>query len=402
MKKNPQLIIGLTALVLYIMSTASSFAVFRVLGQSSGSNPIAVETNEDGDLVIDPGEPKTEVCPLNGQKFTQTERSVWEQRRPLAIMIENSVDSRPQSGISSADIVYEAVAEGGVTRFMAMMYCDAVSEDTTVAPVRSARTHFVEIASEYNRPIYSHVGGANCSADKLPDGGFGPCKSDERVMALEQIRDYGWQLANDVDGMSVGLPVYYRDYQRLGSTRQLATEHTMTTSTQRLWDIAAKRGWTRSDPQGNLWLEGFESWQFVDPTDSPGSTSRISYEFWDGYKQYDVQWNYQADSNTYSRIMGGEPHLDLNTNQPIQVSNVVVQLVDEIGPVDDLKHMYYQVIGEGTGYLFRDGQVLEINWSKPNRTSRTRYLLKNGEEVNMTRGKIWVSIVPSTNTVTYQ
>ena len=365
--------------------------------------PVEVAINEDGGLNIDPGEPRTEVCPLNGEKFTKTERTVWEGLRPLAVMIENSVDARPQSGLSDADVIYEAVAEGGVTRFMLLMLCDAVSQDTLLAPIRSARTHFVNYAAEYNRPMYAHVGGANCSADKLPNGGYGPCKSDKRVQALEQIGDYGWRLENDIDGMSVGLPVYYRNYQRLGKDKQLATEHTMTTSSQRLWTEAEERDWTNTNPEGDEWKEDFVSWEFQDEAaeGERGSTQTISYDFWEGYKQYDVQWNYDAATNSYKRVMGGQPHIDLNNDEQITVKNVVVIFAAEESPVDELKHVFYDNLGRGEALIFRDGKAIEARWSKPKITDRTVFTDKAGEEIAFTRGKIWLSMIDDNNEVGY-
>lgn len=399
---NPKIL--LAALILYIGSSVSSYAMFNYFSQPVSSDvAIVVETDEDGGLVIDPGEPKTEICPLNGERFTKTERAVWETRRPLAIMIENSVEARPQSGLSSADIMYEAVAEGGVTRFMALMYCDAVSQDTLVAPIRSARSYFVDWASGYNRPIYAHVGGGNCSADKLPNGSYGPCKSDERAQAIEQIASYGWRLTNDVDGMSVGLPVFYRDYQRLGKDVQLATEHTMTTSTERLWTEAEDRGWTNTNPDGDVWLDDFQPWEFADEPEENerGNTNQISYDFWDGYKQYDVQWQYDRASNAYKRFLGGEAHVDLINNQQLTFKNVVVLFTEEIGPVDELKHMLYETIGRGDALIFKNGEVVEARWSKPTRTDRIMFTTKSGDDVSFTRGKIWISVIDESNEVGY-
>lgn len=392
--------IAASAIALYLMSAASSFAIFSAFKPASiVGEPIKIVVDESGGLVIDPGEPKTEICPLNGARYTMTERTAWEQVRPLAIMVENSVDSRPQSGLSQADIVYEAVAEGGITRFMALFYCDAIATDVTVAPVRSARTYFVDWASEYNRPIYSHVGGANCSADPAT----GRCMSDPRTMAIEQIKQYGWQLTNDVDGMSVGLPVYYRDGNRLGRDRVLATEHTMVTSTSRLWTFAATRKWTATDPTGNSWQAGFVGWDFVDEATSAnrGPARSIAYDFWSGYKQFDVVWQYNPSSNDYLRSMGGEPHLDLNNKQQITVKNVVVIKTDEIGPVDPLKHMLYTTIGKGEALVFQDGQVIEAIWSKASRTDRTVFTDKSGKEIKFVRGPIWLSVINKKNVVAY-
>ena len=84
--------------------------------------------------------PKTEECPINGEKLTKEERLVWEKRRPLVVMIENHIDARPQSGLSQADVIYEVVAEGGITRFASVFYC---KDAPLIGPVRSARVYFI-------------------------------------------------------------------------------------------------------------------------------------------------------------------------------------------------------------------------------------------------------------------
>jgi hypothetical protein len=199
------------------------------------------------------------------------------------------------------------------------------------------------------------------------------------------------------------LPVFYRDYQRLGKDRQIATEHTMTSSTQRLWTQAEKRRWTNTNPQGEEWSEEFVSWDFKDEAAvaERGPVRTISYDFWDGYKQFDVAWQYNPETNTYLRAMGGEAHLDLISREQIGVKNVVVILTDEIGPVDELKHMLYTTIGKGNALVFSDGQVTEALWSKPNRIGRTVFTDKAGKEIKFTRGKIWISVISKTNSVAY-
>src|SRR3989344_2760091 len=90
--------------------------------------------NPNRKALIDVTGAKSESCPLNGVLYTKAEKNVWESRRPLAVMIENHQESRPQSGLSDADVIYEAVAEGGITRFMGIFYCGA-AEPVTIAPV---------------------------------------------------------------------------------------------------------------------------------------------------------------------------------------------------------------------------------------------------------------------------
>jgi hypothetical protein len=235
----------LFVLLLYVSSAALTYAILGLNGRGGVANTqnpgdstsqLAQEEEEASVsklLTIDPSATKDQVCPLNGAYFTQAEKDAWSKKRPLAVMIENHPDARPQSGLSHADVVFEAMAEGGVTRFMSIFYCAAQAEDIKLAPVRSARSYFIEWASGFYRPLYAHVGGAN-----LP----GPAN------ALGQLSDYDWKLRNDIDAMSVGYPTYVRDYSRLEGKEDLATEHTMVSSTDKLWKVAEKRGWTNIDP----------------------------------------------------------------------------------------------------------------------------------------------------------
>src|SRR3972149_5243899 len=249
--------IGATFLGLYLLSTGASLAIFSYLGGEPG---VSID-NGDGltssrskikDL------PKTEECPINGGKFSKVEKAIWETRRPIAAMIENHADSRPASGISKADVVYEAVAEGGITRFLAIFYCGAAAEDIKIAPVRSARIYFIDWAAEYgDKPIFMHVGGAN------DFGGFGQTAKDAR--ALELLGTMGWRVpgGNDFDTTyDSGFPVFWRNYERLD--HQVATEHTMTASLDATYEEAAKRGLGAKDKKGTAWDKNFVSWKFDD------------------------------------------------------------------------------------------------------------------------------------------
>lgn len=139
------LLVAILAVVLFVGSTTVSYSVFaskigpaKTAVVAGGALP---QTN-DG-TGEEANQPKTAVCPLNGSMHTKAAEDTWAKQRPLAVMIENSTDARPQSGLTSADIVYETVAEGGITRFMALFYCNSLS-DIQVGPVRSARTYFID------------------------------------------------------------------------------------------------------------------------------------------------------------------------------------------------------------------------------------------------------------------
>jgi hypothetical protein len=393
----------LLALALYIASTAISFGVFSVIGKP-GSVPLTpdgdVADNGDGEtslgqlLQISPQEPKDQACPLNGQLYTNTEKTAWEQRRPLAVMIENTPDARPQSGMSQADVVFEAVAEYGITRFMGLFYCDVQVADTTLAPIRSARTYFVDWASGFNAPMYVHVGGANT-----------PGPAD----ALGQISDYGWNGQNDINQFSVGYPTFVRDYNRIPG-KDIQTEHTMVTSTEKLWAIAAKRGWTNMSPKRTLgrtttggtdWKANYQGWSFVDGQANQGSVTSISYSFMGDSPTYAVQWNYDAATNSYKRNHGGELHTDLNDSQPVIAKNVVVLLTTEKGPIDELKHMLYTTTGTGEALVFNNGQVTQATWSKKDRTSELLLSDSKGKPLSLVRGQVWISVLSKTAEVAY-
>jgi hypothetical protein len=272
MNKSQYIIYGIIGLAVYLISTGLSFAGFTYAGKSV--KPTA--SNTTGPAItqkhfeIDPSIPKTEACPLNGVMFTKQEKDVWDKRSPLAVMIENHQEARPQSGLSRADIVYEAVAEGGITRFMGVFYCGISYAGTLLAPVRSARTYFLNWVLEYNA-LYNHVGGAGlCNDDTV----------DDRAKALCQIDTYK---IKDMDQFGISFPTCYRNYDRLD--HPVATEHTMVCDSDKLYKLAATRDWTNTDENGLAWDKNFQQWKFKDdakPADRGASFSACFFA-WKGY-----------------------------------------------------------------------------------------------------------------------
>ena len=395
-KKALSIVFGLGVYLAVTGASAWAFGAFAA--PATGVVP-AAQIGEGGGLVIDPGEPKDQPCPINGKLFTKTERAAWEQRRPLFVMIENHTDARPQSGLAQADAVYEAVAEGGITRFGVVFYCGAIAKDIKLGPVRSARTYFLDWASEYNFPLYTHVGGGNCSRDE----GTKQCTSDPRAMAIEQIEKYGWggSKGNDLNQFSIGYPTFWRNYERLGRT--VATEHTMETTTEKLWAVGEKRGWKAEGNNGEEWSKKFIQWVFtggVKESDR-GTVNNISFEFWEGYQDFAVRWEYNLQTNLYSRIMGGEPHKDLETGTQITASVIAVQFVKEEGPVDIHKHMIYGTTGKGDALVFQNGQAIKAKWQKADRIGRTKFTDERGKEISFVGGQMWIEVVPAGNTVEY-
>ncbi|HLE16757.1 MAG TPA: DUF3048 domain-containing protein, partial [Syntrophales bacterium] len=326
---------------------------------------------------------------------TKAERDIWEGRRPATVMIENHSESRPPSGLSRADVVYEAVAEGGITRFLSVFYCGAAAEDVQVAPVRSARIYFLDYAAEYgDRPLFMHVGGANDYS------GSGDTARD--VRALESLESMGWRVpgGNDLDTTyDSGYPIFWRNYERLG--REVATEHTMMASLDAAYKEAEKRGFAAKDEDGVAWDNDFVSWKFADDKAQSPTATDISFGFWDNKGDYDVEWKYDSGNNSYLRFNGGEEYTDLTTKAQISAKNVVILFARERGPVDRNLHMFYTTTGTGEALIFQNGIAIEGTWKKTARDARTIFTDEKGKEINFVRGPIWIEVVPAGNSVNY-
>ncbi len=404
---NPKLRHLITYLSIFIITTFSSYWLFAKLIPSNASEEIGSATpttlpeKTTGSLSFQG--PKTEICPINGEKFTVEEKNIWSQRRPLTVMIENHADSRPQSGLMNADVVYEAVAEGGITRFMGVFYCNAVKGSANkydVGPVRSARTYFLDLASEYSDyPLYAHVGGANCSA--AVSGG--PCTTNKKAQAIEQIAQYGWNNKGtwgDLSQFSLSYKACRREPDRTGDTR--ATEHTMYCSTTELWNVAASRGLTNlTEAKNTSWDKNYRPWSFKQADQAATSASTVSFDFW-GDKAYAVSWKYDPSTNRYLRYNGNSAHIDFNSNETISTKNLIIQFAKESRSIDEHLHNLYAVIGTGDAILFQNGQKQEITWSKTARQGRTIFKDKSGKEVNFVPGQIWIEILPVGNKINYE
>lgn len=380
----------LIAVMLFIASAFASFAFFSTSPLTKKAIPTPLpKVNSNGTVSFDDSLPKTQSCPINGVKYSTQQESWWKQHRPLGVMIENSTDARPQSGISFADVTYEAMAEGGITRFLNIYYCQDAPE---VGPVRSARTVFVNLVSEYgNDPLYAHVGGANTP---------GPAN------ALGQISDYGWDGYNDLNQFSIGFPTYWRDYDRLG--HDVATEHTMYSTTTKLWDFAkANRDLTNVDKKGISWDESFVPYTFTDdaPVSARPASQTIHLEFGNGGSDYFVDWTYDPKTNLYMRANGGKPHIDLDTKKQLSAKDVIV-MYERIVNVDDgyenSLHLGYTDTGTGKAVFFMNGKRVNGTWRKTSRTARTQLFDNNGNPITFVRGKLWFDILPLNGVLTVQ
>lgn len=274
------------------------------------------------------------------------------RKRPLAVMIENHPDGRPQSGLSLADVVYETLAEGGITRFEAFYQTE---EAGSIGPVRSAREYFAQIADEWGA-VYAHVGGSNEVIAQLKDGLY------------SRLSD-----ANE----------YYNGefFLRVGTR---PAPHNVYTSTERLRELATRRLFSTE--------ASYQPWTFKN--DEPGASSTAPSIFINFSRLgYEVGWNYKQASNSYERSIYYEPDIDAATKALIVAKTVVVQLVPVIErPSDPLLHVDIALSGQGRALVFQDGKALKGIWK--NTAGRTRYYDASGFEIQFNRGALWIELVP--------
>ena len=389
---------------LFLISVGLSLIVFYLVAPKQASG-VLTKLNQKTKININL--PKTEECPINGGKFTKAESDIWNERRPIAMMIENHVDARPESGLSRADVVYEAVAEGGITRFVGIFYCGAVAETVQAAPLRSARVYFINLAAGYGTdPIYLHQGGANNICSDCPGGVKSRTQIDPSVNTITLFDKLGWQggpMGNNFDGgYNIGFPIVVRNQYRLSST-PAAWEHAVVVDLDLVWAEAAKRNFGYKDENGIAWTKGFRKWLFQDgKTVTAPTATDIKFNFWDSMAGYDVEWKYDATTNSYLRYNGGAPHIDWEFDKPqLSAKNVAIMLVTEKGPVDKELHMFYTVTGTGKALVFQNGEVVEGTWKKATALDREVFYDKTGSEIQMVRGQTWVEVVPAQNKITY-
>jgi hypothetical protein len=295
------------------------------------------------------GKPAKEFFAINGVQTTQN----IAEARPFAVVVENHPDSRPQSGLVGADIVYETLAEGGITRFLAVYQSKEVK---SIGPVRSARTYFADLANELHA-VFVHVGG----------------NSD----ALENIRNKQYLDIADVDEFFLS-PYFTRSKDR-------PMPHNVYTSIQKLQKYI-------SDSKINNRIS-LELWNFKDQTKVAPVAVNITVPF--SEKSYEVVWKYSVAENSYVRFMAGASHKNLETKEQIKASAIIVQSVETF-PVksDTVGAIGLMLTGEGQGYVFQDGSVKKVFWKKSG-SGRTRYFEQNGNEIAFNRGQIWVQLLPS-------
>ncbi len=307
--------------------------------------------------VVAPAKPKTAPSPLTG-----VEVSPERAAHPVySVVIENLYPSaRPQSGLSSAGVVYETLSEGGITRYQAF-FGDTVPPD--IGPVRSLRTFFVRWGVEHDAPVV-HAGG--------------------NIDALDLITPLDMK---NLDQFANG------SYFRRITSRY--APHNLYTTGELMDKLMQARGFN-AKPSFIPWLRK------DDTKNATPTAAAITVD--PSFPDYKVTYTYNPTENDYTRFIRGAADIDANGNVPIKPKNVVVLKAAVSYGVTRAKTQatYIQTVGSGSGVVFTDGKATEITWRKPSDKARTQFFNATGKEVALNRGQTWVTVIPLEKTVSYQ
>ena len=292
--------------------------------------------------------------------------------RPIVVMIENTPDARPQSGLINADIVFEVVDEGGITRFVAVF---SSYDAALVGPVRSSRPYYAEIARGMD-PVYVFWGTAPQFYKII------------EKLGLNYLTPLGDQTgySNIVSNIAVNGIDSKRDPARV-------SPHNAYTFTPRIKELAEKLGYSLEGGQSPLAFKldasGLER----------GEISKVTVDF--SGPQYKAEFKYDSESNTYTRSVAGSPSIDRESGKQITLNNVIVMVTDIVNSGDKAGHMIVRTTQEGNAYYFFDGKVIEGTWSRYSALYPFKFKDNNGNTVLFNRGKTWVAVVSGVDRVNY-
>jgi hypothetical protein len=278
-------------------------------------------------------------------------------KRPVTgVMIENSIDARPQSGLSSAGVVFEAIAEGGITRFLALYQED---RPNNIGPIRSARPYYVEWAKGFD-------------AQYLHSGGSGEGLALIRTLGVKDL-DHG-QLSDRIAARVSNRFAPHNVYANFDTIDRVSDE--LGYETSKFTPFVRK-----DDPE-------------IMPT---VTASKITFDI--SGANYNTSYTYNAESNDYARVMAGLPHNDQEGGKQI-TPKVVIALVVSYGIHPNGIHSQYGSIGSGDAIIFQDGIATNVTWSKPSQSAALSFTSADGKQFSLNAGQTWITAI-ATNRVTY-
>lgn len=259
-------------------------------------------------------------------------------------MIENSTSSRPQSGLSYADIIYETSAEGGIPRFIALFHTNKPSE---IGPIRSVRPYFIDIAKEFNLP-FVHCGGSEDALKII--------EKDKNLVSINEISNGSY---------------FWRDKTR-------KAPHNLYTSFENIQKYFNNKSLKITNSPFSAFDENFYN------NDKLKTINKINIVI---NNNYSTSYNYR--NGYYYKFMDSKEAIDKSNNKQLSFSNVIIQKTDIKLSTDKL-HLDIRLSGEGDGFLLSKGKIINIHWKKTSDGSHTAICDSSNNPIPLSPGKtIW-------------
>lgn len=339
-----------TALALIILTGGAVLAIMQPVG-----------SNFSNAALFGPKPPAPKFySPLTG---IEVKDEAATKQQVTAIMIENSPDARPQSGLKDSGVVYEAIAEGGITRF-AVLYQE--QKPGLIGPVRSLRPYYVDWIASFDASIV-HVGG---SANALAEVRNGTYKDSDQFFNGE----YFWRSSDRY------------------------APHNVYTNSEKMDAMNSSKGYNSSSFTG---FPRTDIKKKKPAAKKPTLPAANNIDVNISYGQFNVRYEYLANEKRYKRFQGGEPHMDRESGQIEPTVAVVIKVPTSIGFEDGYREQM-QTVGEGEAFIFQNGTVLEGKWRKTDRKHQLEFLTKENEAVQLERGQTWITAIPTERSVTWQ
>lgn len=324
--------------------------------------PEVVPTQEP-EVEPEPDEQETFCNPLTGLPMEEE----FVNDRPIAVMINNLKAALPQQGVSQADIIYEVLAEGGITRMLGVY--QSVEGVGKIGSVRSARTYYLELALGHDA-VFLHAGGS-------PD-------------ALNKIKEWNATSLDCVKGSYEG-SLFWRDSGRLA---MMSREHTVVTSGEKILELFPGYSFRKEHTEEYKYDVLFaENGAPANGTDAVV----ISVPFSD----------YKTGVFTYDKTIGkylieefGSPYVDGNTGKQVAVTNVLVLKTDCSTIPGDSAGRISVDLSQGEGWFACGGKIIPIHWSKAGINEPLVYTTQDGQPLTLGAGTSYVNIIPLSNEIT--
>jgi len=297
--------------------------------------------------------------PLTGLPTTEELAS----KRPVAIMINNYSKALPQLGIRYADVLYECLAEGGITRLV-MLKTD-YENLPVIGSVRSSRDYYIDFAQNHNA-IYVHAGGSSYAYSAIKERGI-----------------------NNLDGVNMYLPTtFYRDNDRIYAN---GYEHSLMTTGEGIVDGINYKNYDTVQPEG---FEGpFEFVEYGTENElSDGMDAKHIVITYTG-SQF-PQYIYNPETKTYLRYQfKGEKHIDGETGEQLEFTNLIILVCKHTNLNDEAGRIAVGTTGSGAGYYITHGKYIPITWEKAD--AATPVTLKDtlGNEIELNCGKTMINVI---------